>query len=45
MKNAYKVSVGKSEGTDYLEHCCVWKLVLKEDVKKYAVSMRTRLAG
>jgi hypothetical protein len=45
MKNAYKVLVGKSEGTDYLEYCSVWELILKEDIQKYAVSMRPGLAG
>jgi len=37
MKNAYKSLVGKSKGTDYLELCSVWELVLKEDINKYAV--------
>jgi len=46
MKNAYKGLVGKSKVTDYLEqHCSVWKLILKEDIKKYAVRTWTGFAG
>jgi hypothetical protein len=45
MKNGYKALVGKSEGTDYLGNCSVWEFILKENIRKYAVSMRTGLAG